>query len=260
MQALGFVETIGLIAAIECADVMLKTAQVSLIERVKIGAGLVTITIQGDIGAVKAAVEAGAAAVVSLNPEALISKHVIARPNNDMGKIISFPDDKADIQKESEQLAEEFKESDNIEKLIQEEEKIIDDLEEIVEQEEKTLTDEEKYDEIKDVEIVIKQTIRDVEAEIFEEKAKDDSQNDITTEIVDTAKNKPVEIENKQEFEDLIDKIGLEKAMAELNKLTTVKLRSLAREFEDLEIAGRAVSKARKDTIIMVINSYYKNK
>lgn len=81
MQALGMIETKGLIAAVEGLDSMLKAADVNLINGVLVGAGLVNITIEGDVGAVKAAVDAGVAAVQALDPDLLSSEHVIPRPD-----------------------------------------------------------------------------------------------------------------------------------------------------------------------------------
>ena len=75
MEALGMVETRGLTAAIEAADSMVKAAQVTLIGTEKIGSGLVTVMVRGDVGAVKAAVEAGAANASKLGE--LVATHVI---------------------------------------------------------------------------------------------------------------------------------------------------------------------------------------
>lgn len=88
MQALGLLETKGLIAAVEGADIMVKAADVSILEKSYVGGGLVTITITGDVGAVKASIEAGVAAVKKLGSEFLISNHVIPRPHNELGMII----------------------------------------------------------------------------------------------------------------------------------------------------------------------------
>lgn len=91
MQALGLIETKGLIAAIESADAMLKAADVKLLEKTYVGAGLVSIIITGDVGAVKAAVEAGAAAVRAINSTLLLSEHVIPRPHEDLEDLIVTP-------------------------------------------------------------------------------------------------------------------------------------------------------------------------
>ncbi len=86
LEALGMVETRGLVAAIEAADAMVKAANVELIGTEKIGSGLVSVMVRGDVGAVKAAVEAGAASAGTLGE--LIATHVIPRPHNDVEKIL----------------------------------------------------------------------------------------------------------------------------------------------------------------------------
>jgi microcompartment protein CcmL/EutN len=88
MQALGFIETKGVLVAIEAADAMLKAADVSLVEKTKVGGGLITVTVTGDVAAVKAAVEAGAAAVERINSAALVTRHVIPRPHEELTAII----------------------------------------------------------------------------------------------------------------------------------------------------------------------------
>lgn len=85
-QALGMVETRGLIGAIEAADAMVKAANVSLIGKDRVGAGLVTVMVRGDVGAVKAAVEAGAAAAKAVGE--LVSTHVIPRPHDEVEAIL----------------------------------------------------------------------------------------------------------------------------------------------------------------------------
>ena len=84
--ALGMVETRGLTAAIEAADAMTKAAEVTLVGTEKIGSGLVTVRVRGDVGAVKAAVETGADAAGRLGE--LVATHVIPRPHNDVEKIL----------------------------------------------------------------------------------------------------------------------------------------------------------------------------
>ena len=86
MEALGMVETRGLVAAIEAADAMVKAANVVLIGSEKIGSGLVSVMVRGDVGAVKAAVEAGSAAAMSLGE--VIATHVIPRPHADVEKLL----------------------------------------------------------------------------------------------------------------------------------------------------------------------------
>ena len=85
-QALGMVETKGLIGSIEAADAMVKAANVSLIGKEKIGSVLVTVMVRGDVGAVKASVEAGAAAAKRVGE--LYGVHVIPRPHDDVEMIL----------------------------------------------------------------------------------------------------------------------------------------------------------------------------
>ena len=86
MQALGLIETKGLVAAIESADAMLKAAEVRLLEKTYVGGGLVTIMVCGDVGAVKAATDAGAAAAQRVGE--LLSVHVIPRPHQELNDVL----------------------------------------------------------------------------------------------------------------------------------------------------------------------------
>ena len=85
-QALGLVETKGLVGAIEAADAMVKAANVTLIGKENIGSGLVTVMVRGDVGAVKASVEAGSAAAKRVGE--LVSAHVIPRPHDEVEDIL----------------------------------------------------------------------------------------------------------------------------------------------------------------------------
>ena len=85
-QALGMVETKGLVGSIEAADAMVKAANVHLIGKVHVGGGLVTVMVRGDVDAVKASVEAGGAAAKRVGE--LVSVHVIPRPHEDVEAIL----------------------------------------------------------------------------------------------------------------------------------------------------------------------------
>lgn len=85
-EALGMVETKGLVGAIEAADAMVKAANVHLVGKEKVGSGLVTVMVRGDVGAVKASVEAGASAAKRVGE--LVSVHVIPRPHADVEGIL----------------------------------------------------------------------------------------------------------------------------------------------------------------------------
>lgn len=85
-QALGLVETKGFVGAVEAADAMTKSANVTLLGSEKIGPGFVTVMVRGDVGAVKAAVDAGSVAAAKVGE--LVSQHVIPRPHTDVEKLL----------------------------------------------------------------------------------------------------------------------------------------------------------------------------
>ena len=89
-EALGLIETRGLVGAVEAADAMVKAANVVIVGREQVGDGLVAVTIVGDVGAVKAATDAGA--VAAQNVGELVSVHVIPRPHTDVEKILPSAD------------------------------------------------------------------------------------------------------------------------------------------------------------------------
>ncbi|MCR2043828.1 ethanolamine utilization microcompartment protein EutM [Anaerosalibacter massiliensis] len=86
MNALGMIETKGLVGSIEAADAMVKAANVVLVGKEHVGGGLVTVMVRGDVGAVKAATDAGAAAAERVGE--LVSVHVIPRPHNEVEAIL----------------------------------------------------------------------------------------------------------------------------------------------------------------------------
>ena len=86
LLALGMIETKGLVGSIEAADAMVKAANVNLIGKVHVGGGLVTVMVRGDVGAVKAATDAGAASAAAVGE--VVSTHVIPRPHTDVEKIL----------------------------------------------------------------------------------------------------------------------------------------------------------------------------
>ena len=87
--ALGLIETRGLVGAIEAADAMVKAARVTLIGKEKIGGGYVTVMVRGEVGAVKAATDAGASAARRVGE--LVSVHVIARPHEEIEQLLPVP-------------------------------------------------------------------------------------------------------------------------------------------------------------------------
>jgi ethanolamine utilization protein EutM len=88
-RAIGFVETMGLVAGTEAADAMVKSANVLLVSKQQVGGGLITIIVAGDVGAVKASVDAGAAAASAVGR--VVSAHVIPRPHPDIAALLLRP-------------------------------------------------------------------------------------------------------------------------------------------------------------------------
>lgn len=237
MQALGFIETKGLIAATESADAMLKAAAVELVEKTYVGGGLVSIAITGDVGAVKAAVEAGGAAVRRIDENLLVSQHVIPRPHEELkGTVIS-------IEKAEQVVAP-----------IEIEEVAI--KEAIAVQEEKTEIEEVKVDEVEIEAGKILETESTVEIEIEEVHIEEPVDLKIDEENGETALDFS-QFHSKSIVDQMVEEHGIEKVLAVLKKGTVVKLRNLAREYKTFGIAGRKISKADKNLLMIEFKKYY---
>ena len=254
MQALGFIETKGLLAAIESADAMLKAANVSLYDRTFTGGGLVTITVIGDVGAVKASVDAGAAAVMNLGQELLISVLVIPRPHEEVDRMMKADrklggndggddnggggGDGAPAEEASEEETAEENEA------------------EITAEEPETVADE------KQPEAEIHETPAESEAE---EEAEAPEEAEHETE----APEEPAEAEDeafdsrtltKEGIDNIAAEKGINKAVEILQECKVVKLRNLARDYTGFGITGREVSKANKADLIEEFIKYYLKK
>ncbi|MEW8994986.1 BMC domain-containing protein [Clostridium sp.] len=234
MQALGLIETKGLLAAVEAADTMVKSADVSIIEKTYVGGGLVTIAVTGDVGAVKAAIEAGVAAVKNLNQEALVSEHVIPRPHEELESIIgskpSVETQEALVFDEKTEELEEVQEIQQIQEVAEEIEEIQD-----------TVVEE------------IQETQQTEESEVVEEV----QNNDITDIDLEKLHKGSLDSLHKDDVDNLVIKDGIEKTILILSKLKVVKLRNLAREYKDFVITGRVISKAGKNQLLAKFKLYY---
>lgn len=222
MQAIGMIETKGLLAAIESADSMTKSANVQILEKVYVGGGLVTIIVNGDVGAVRAAVDAGVAAVKTLGEEFLISEHIIPRPHEDLKAIMEFG-----------QKKEEIKEN---------------------------ITDVEVKEQILEKEIVVEK-IEETESEdeIFSDSLEADSQVE-NLEIVEEEKIE-IAIEEKKftrkDLEEYLRENKKEEIISELNILKISKLRKLLKEYQELNLSNRTISKLNKENLINRILEFY---
>ena len=222
MQAIGMIETKGLLAAIESADSMTKSANVQILEKVYVGGGLVTIIVNGDVGAVRAAVDAGVAAVKTLGEEFLISEHIIPRPHEDLKAIMEFG-----------QKKEEIKEN---------------------------ITDVEVKEQILEKEIVVEK-IEETESEdeIFSDSLEADSQVE-NLEIVEEEKIE-IAIEEKKftrkDIEEYLRENKKEEIISELNILKILELRKLLKEYQELNLSNRTISKLNKENLINRILEFY---
>lgn len=222
MQAIGMIETKGLLAAIESADSMTKSANVQILEKVYVGGGLVTIIVNGDVGAVRAAVDAGVAAVKTLGEEFLISEHIIPRPHEDLKAIMEFG-----------QKKEEIKEN---------------------------ITDVEVKEQILEKEIVVEK-IEETESEdeIFSDSLEADSQVE-NLEIVEEEKIE-IAIEEKKftrkDIEEYLRENKKEEIISKLNILKISELRKLLKEYQELNLSNRTISKLNKENLINRILEFY---
>lgn len=216
------IETKGLLAAIESADSMTKSANVQILEKVYVGGGLVTIIVNGDVGAVRAAVDAGVAAVKTLGEEFLISEHIIPRPHEDLKAIMEFG-----------QKKEEIKEN---------------------------ITDVEVKEQILEKEIVVEK-IEETESEdeIFSDSLEADSQVE-NLEIVEEEKIE-IAIEEKKftrkDIEEYLRENKKEEIISELNILKISELRKLLKEYQELNLSNRTISKLNKENLINRILEFY---
>lgn len=221
------IETRGLIAAIEAADIMVKSSNVNLISRQKIGAGLVTITVEGDVGAVRAAVDAAEEGVHILGCE-LISSHVIPSPSKELE--VFFDDEK--IKETVKAIETEYEE-------------------EIAER----IDSEESVENI-DIEIIEKNIEESTDEEELESGIDDDSEVEKTEE--NSEKIELFSTINRDGFEELVEKYGLEKSIESIKHMTLTNIRKLAKEYETLSLSDAEVAKASKKKVIEAIENCHK--
>lgn len=242
MQALGMIETKGLLSAIEGADVMAKCADIKILERVFVGGGLVSVTICGDVAAVKMAVEAGSASIKKLNEETFISCHVIPRPSDDLKNILKTENITEEVIEEAvEEIVEEVVEEEILEPVVETVEEVTleiapETVEEAVEETTESTTEETVEETIEEVvKLEIEEPVEKLEVEVpKKEAAKTISRADIDQ----------LEIEEMEKF---------------LKGLKVYKLRRLAKEYDNFGLQSKAIAKLDKATLIEKIMSCYKN-
>ena len=212
------IETRGVLAAIESADVMLKTANVRLVSKEKVGGGLITVIVEGDVAAVKASVEAGAYAVENLDKSLLVSKHVIPRPVSDVHDLlladIKELKEEKNLSKDKEEIIVSDKVEDGLE--LKEEKNLSKDKEEII------ISDKVEGS------LELKEEIKFVES--TENKALTEDGKDFVQSKIELEDTEYVEINSKADFEQARLKADESLLLRSLERLTNPKLKEIILE------------------------------
>jgi microcompartment protein CcmL/EutN len=226
MTAIGFIETEGLVGAVEAADAMLKAANVHLLERTFVGGGLVTITVAGEVSAVKVAVDAAAACIGRISGACLVSSHVIPRPDEGIADIIVT--EPAVLAAEALAPSEEVA-ADDAATVDEPAEAIA----ETVEQEE-TVGQEGPSPEVLGAALADKEAVSSVEAE-------------------GTTRDEPAAPEAVAEASES----GPRYKISQLKKMKVTKLRQIVRSLSGLAMTEKQIESAKKkDLIDIIVNAY----
>lgn len=220
MNALGMIETRGLIPAIEACDVMLKTANVQLIGKRKSTASLVSILITGDVGAVKASVEAGAAAAEKVSAGSVLASHVIPRPIREIEKVFG-PKNGLNYSNKKPEGGNTGNSGEGNEPIT-------------TSKEQADSNDESRATDIPSSK---------------EPKAKTKKEDVIELPIVEEL--------DKEVLDEMMTQFDMPVVMMNVRKLSVPKLRKLARQYDDLGIVGRQVSRANKKNLLKHFEDYY---
>ena len=227
MQSLGLIETKGMLAAIEAADAMLKAADVGILGKIKVGGGRMNVSVTGDVAAVKAAVDAGMAAVDRLGSGLLLSGHVIARPHEELETVIGGtppmgPDDGgAWAEGTGPEAARDEKQTEPASALTEEA-----------------------------AEGVAEEASEEAAEETAEE-AQSASPGQLASQAVFAAPP------DRRTLDRLAAEAGGEAAVKALISLKAAELRTLAKEYPELELAGRDISKTSKTLLLTAFQAHF---
>ncbi len=227
MQSLGLIETKGMLAAIEAADAMLKAADVGILGKIKVGGGRMNVSVTGDVAAVKAAVDAGMAAVDRLGSGLLLSGHVIARPHEELDTVMGGtppmgPDDGgAWAERTGPEAARDEKQTEPASALTEEA-----------------------------AEGVAEEASEEAAEETAEE-AQSASPGQLASQAVFAAPP------DRRTLDRLAAEAGGEAAVEALISLKAAELRTLAKEYPELELAGRDISKASKSLLLTAFQAHF---
>ena len=243
MQSLGLIETKGMLAAIEAADAMLKAADVGILGKIKVGGGRMNVSVTGDVAAVKAAVDAGMAAVDRLGSGLLLSGHVIARPHEELETVIGGtppmgPDDGgAWAEGTGPEAARDEKQTEPASALTEEAaEGVAEEASEGVAEEASEGVAEEASEEA---------------AEETAEEAQSASPGQLASQAVFAAPP------DRRTLDRLAAEAGGEAAVKALISLKAAELRTLAKEYPELELAGRDISKTSKTLLLTAFQAHF---
>ena len=223
MQSLGLIETKGMLAAIEAADAMLKAADVGILGKIKVGGGRMNVSVTGDVAAVKAAVDAGMAAVDRLGSGLLLSGHVIARPHEELETVIGGtppmgPDDGgAWAERTGPEAARDEKQTEPASALAE----------------------------------GVAEEASEEAAEETAEEAQSASPGQLASQAVFAAPP------DRRTLDRLAAEAGGEAAVKALISLKAAELRTLAKEYPELELAGRDISKASKTLLLTAFQAHF---
>lgn len=236
MQALGMIETKGLIGSIEAADAMVKAANVTLIGKVHVGGALVTVMVRGDVGAVKAATDAGAAAAQRVGE--LVSVHVIPRPHMEVESILPHPPTEPEDGPESpEDAPEDGGEAEEPETPVEEAEAPAEEAEAPAEETEAPAEEPAE-------------ALPAAPAEAAAEPEEAPAAQSVPEE----------EGMTRAKLEALVAQNGLEEAMSEITFLRLAELRDLAKEYEAAELTDRNLKRIAKGELLDAFRAFYERK
>ena len=227
MQSLGLIETKGMLAAIEAADAMLKAADVGILGKIKVGGGRMNVSVTGDVAAVKAAVDAGMAAVDRLGSGLLLSGHVIARPHEELETVIGrtppmgTDDGGAWAERTGPEAARDEKQTEPASALTEEA-----------------------------AEGVAEEASEEAAEETAEE-AQSASPGQLASQAVFAAPP------DRRTLDRLAAEAGGEAAVKALISLKAAELRTLAKEYPELELAGRDISKTSKTLLLTAFQAHF---
>lgn len=248
MQALGMIETKGTLAAVEAADAMLKAADVALLEKTKVGGGLVTVTVTGDVAAVTAAVDAGAAAVERLGSDCLRTRHVIPRPHGELEGMFGGGTPGDGGPGDGGGPGNGGPEDDGLGNEGPKDDRPGNDVPEASRPEDNGPvghTSEVPQPDTDAQEPAILPVNESSESEI----------NDTITPLPASASATPL---HRPSLDHLMETSGTEQAIKALVNLKATQLRALAREYPELAIAGQSISKAGKTQLLRQLEAFYK--